>query len=644
MTRRSPKPASRAGCPRRGSGETRLTLVIVAALVATVALATLGGRLAWRRGGRGTKQLARALEEERRRSEEARQAAAQARALVERLSLGVTLHDPEGRVTFANQAALRILGLSSETVLGSLALSPQEDLLSEDGTPLATDQEPVRAALRSRNAVRDVVVGRWREGSGERHWLLVSAEPRLTADGAVEEVMCTFSDITDERRARERIRHLAYHDGLTQLPNRELFLDRLGVALVQARRQQSGVAVVFVDLDNFKVVNDSLGHSVGDALLRTLSRRLKSTVREADTVARFGGDEFTLFLPGVQDADDVLRIVRKLQDTLRAPVDLDGREFSVHASIGVALFPQDAQDAEGLIRSADTAMYRAKELGHGQLEFYTPALGVRVREQLDIDGRLRRAVAAGELELHYQTVTDLGQGMVRGFEALVRWRDGGRLIPPAEFVPAAETMGGILVLGAWVLRKACEELRQVTLEIGGSPWVAVNLSARQFHAVDILEQVRRALEESGLAPARLELEITESAALQGQQATLERLKQLKELGVRLAIDDFGTGFSSFAYLQRFPIDTLKIDRSFVEDVATNPSSSGIARAIVAVGHQLGLRIVAEGVETEEQLRLLSLLGCDFVQGFLFGTPVPAPMLASRVAEAEQLWHTRFAAL
>ncbi|MCL4819687.1 MAG: EAL domain-containing protein [Vicinamibacteria bacterium] len=547
----------------------------------------------------------------------------------------MTLHDQTGSLVVANPMARAILGSDPSGLPGRLGLLPAGRALDEAGHTLSPSADPVLAVLASGKAIREAVVG-LRHADGAVAWLLISVEPEAI-DGAIANVVCTFSDITEQRRAHERIRHLAQHDGLTQLPNRELLLDRLGVALVQCRRRAVGLALVFVDLDNFKVINDSLGHSAGDSVLRTVARRLRSAVREADTVARLGGDEFVVLLTGIESTQDVLRVVSQLQATLRRPLDVDGRELSAHASVGVALYPQDGTDAETLLRHADTAMYRAKELGRDQTEFYTPALGARVREQLDVDARLRRAVVANELELHYQPVLDLADGSVHGVEALVRWRHEGALVPPEEFIPAAETMGAIHALGAWVLDVACRSVGQLSTAAGNPLTVAVNLSARQFHAPEFVETVRGTIAASRCPPRSVVLEITESAALHGREATLEKLERLKALGARLAIDDFGTGFSSFAYLQRFPLDLLKVDRSFVRDVTRSRSASGITRAIVAVGHELGLRVVAEGVETEDQARLLMLLGCDAVQGYLCGPPVPLAELATTIEGARQVW-------
>jgi diguanylate cyclase (GGDEF)-like protein/PAS domain S-box-containing protein len=589
--------------------------------------------------------LALALEEAERTAEELRSRQAQLRGMIDGLSVGVTLHGPDGQILHANTAALTLLGVTQDLLLGRDSIDLEGDALGEEGAPLGPGANPVRAAIATRRPVRDAVMGLRRAGSGERTWMLVSAEPRFAADGTPGEIVCTFNDITERRRAHEQIRHLAYHDALTQLPNRELFIDRLGVALAQGQRHKRGVALLFIDLDDFKLVNDALGHTVGDAVLRTLAQRLRNAVREADTVARFGGDEFTVLLPGEEEAEGLARIASKLHDAIRRPISIEGREFALTASIGATAFPRDGRDVETLIRNADVAMYRAKELGRGQTEFYTSVMGARLHDRLDADARLRQAVACEALELHYQPVVSLRDGRIDGYEALVRWRDPQRgLVPPDEFIPAAEAaMGAIHEVGAWVLRTVCRDLLKLPGGNSVSPRVAINLSARQFHTGDIVEQVRLALEKAGVSPSRLELEITESVALRGQDSTEKVLRRLKALGLRIAIDDFGTGYSSLSYLRRFPIDTLKVDRSFVQDAIANPDAAGITRAIIGIGHQLGLRVVAEGVETSEQVRLLRLMGCDAAQGYFFCAAVPLSELPGRLLEIAELWAREFRA-
>jgi diguanylate cyclase (GGDEF)-like protein len=636
--------AAPAGAAEAESMAAGHPLGVLTALVAALALALLAAFSWWlARTSSRARRLARALQSSQDSSGELRQNEARLRGMIEGLAVGVTLHGPDGEIMSANAAALDLLATTRELLHGRRSIDLEGDALGEDGTPLAPGSGPLETVIATGRPVRDMVMGLRRPGAGERTWVTVSAEPRLAPDGGLSGVVCTFVDVTERRRAHEQIRHLAYHDFLTQLPNRELFLDRLGVAIVQALRRKRGAALLFVALDDFKLINDSLGHSVGDGVLRAIAQRLRGAVREADTVARFGGDEFTVLLPGVDEADDIARIAEKLHDAIRRPMDVDGRELALSASIGVALCPRDGRDTEALLKNADVAMYRAKELGHDQTEFYTSELGARVRHRLEVDARLRQAVLAGDLELHYQPIVSLATGRVEELEALVRWRDPQRgLILPGEFIPAAEAaLGAILEVGAWVLRTVCRDLKQLSAELPDCPWVAINLSARQFYTGDLVEQVRSTLEEAGVAPARLELEITESVALRGEETTEKMMSRLKALGVRIAIDDFGTGYSSLSYLRRFPLDTLKVDRSFVQDAATNPDASGITRAVVGVGHQLGLRVVAEGVETGEQLRLLRLIGCDAAQGYFFSRALPRDALAEQLARIQEQWSREF---
>jgi diguanylate cyclase (GGDEF)-like protein len=587
------------------------------------------------------RRLARALEDQTRTCAGLRSDEARLRRLVDGLSAGVTLHDAGGTIAYANPAALGLLHTTREHLMGRRSIDLDGNAVGENGLPLEAG-DPVAAALATGQPVRDVVIGLRLSGAAERTWLLVSAEPQKSPDGRLLEVVCTFGDVTERRRAHEQVRYLAYHDALTQLPNRDLFLDRLGVALVQGHRRQQGGAVLFLDLDDFKVINDSLGHAVGDAGLRTVALRLKGALREADTVARYGGDEFTVLLPGVESPEAVAGVAAKLQEAVRRPIVLDGRELGLAVSIGAAFFPRDGRDVETLLKNADTAMYHAKTRGRGRTELYTSALGAMASAQLEADARLRQAVASDELELYYQPVLRLTDGRVDGYEALVRWHHPQRgLLLPNDFIPAAEAaMGAIHDLGAWVLKTACRDLRRLT---EGPGRLAINLSARQFHTGGIVDQVRHAVTAAGIAPSRLELEITETVALHGHESTAETLRALKALGVRIALDDFGTGYSSLSYLRRFPIDTLKVDRSFVHDAAESEDASAIVRTIIAVGHQLGLRVVAEGVETLEQLRLLRLMGCDAAQGYYFSVPVPLAELEGRRHAIAEQWRGEFSA-
>jgi diguanylate cyclase (GGDEF)-like protein/PAS domain S-box-containing protein len=457
---------------------------------------------------------------------------------------------------------------------------------------------------------------------GEERWVDFSAA--VIDVGGRPAVLGTAFDITKRKEAEEQIKNLAYHDALTGLPNRLLFNDRLSVAVAQAHRQGYRLAIFFLDVDRFKVINDSLGHSLGDRLLQGVARRLLSSVREGDTVARLGGDEFILLLPALNRTEDVAKVAEKILDSLKLPFRLEGRELYVTASMGISLYPDDGADAETLIKNADTAMYRAKEQGRDNYQLYTPAMNATAVERLALENSLRKALARDELELYYQPLLDLGTGRVHGLEALLRWRHPERgVLAPAEFIPLAEITGLILPIGPWVLRTACARAR--AWQALGHPHlsIAVNLSARQFQQPDLVAQVKRALEETGLPPRCLDLEITETNAMSNAEAAIRTLRELKTLGVQISIDDFGIGYSSLSYLKRLPIDTLKIDQSFVRDITSDPDDAAIATAVIALAHTLKLRVVAEGVETQEQLAFLAARHCDRMQGYLFSRPLQA---------------------
>jgi diguanylate cyclase (GGDEF)-like protein/PAS domain S-box-containing protein len=434
----------------------------------------------------------------------------------------------------------------------------------------------------------------------------------------------TAFDVTDRKRVEEQIQYQAYHDALTGLPNRMLFLDRLQLALAHARRQGGQPAVLFLDLDDFKVINDTLGHATGDRLLQGVGERLIASVREDDTVARMGGDEFTLLLPNIGRVEDAARLAGKLLEAVAQPLLIDGQELFVTTSVGVSLFPSDGEDAETLLKNADRAMYRAKEMGRNNYQLFAPALNVRAVNRLSLETRLRRALEREEFLLYYQPQVNLATRRVVGLEALVRWREGdGRLLEPSEFIPVAEEARLIFPLGQWILRAACQQARN--WQDQGLPEVrlAVNLSARQFQQQDLIRSVFFAVRDAGLPPRRLELEITESAAMQNVDRTIGMLHGLRDMGVRISMDDFGTGHSSLSYLKRFPLDGVKIDQSFVRDMTSDPSDAAIVKAIVAMAHSLGLNVVAEGVETLAQADFLRRTGCDEMQGYLVGRPVPA---------------------
>ncbi len=431
----------------------------------------------------------------------------------------------------------------------------------------------------------------------------------------------------ERKMAEEAIRHHAYHDPLTRLPNRLLFRDRLSQALALAERREELLAVMFLDLDRFKNINDTLGHEAGDRLLQEVARRLKASVRESDTVARLGGDEFMLVLPGLQHAEDAARLGRELLEVLQPAVELDGHELRVTGSLGVALFPHDGRDVESLSQHADIALYRAKECGRANCQLYSPGMNVRSLELLTLESRLRAAVERGEFVLHYQPQVELGSGRIAGVEALLRWRGPeGRLVPPDQFIPLCEDTGLIVPVGAWALREACRQ-RRLWNDSGVPPFpVAVNLSPRQLSQPGLVALVRQALADAGLEPSELELELTESGIMQGPASAAELLRDLRSAGVSLSIDDFGTGYSSLSALRSCPIQSLKIDRSFVRDCTVEADDAALVRAIISMAQSLKLRVVAEGVETEEQREFLRRHGCQLAQGYLFGRPLEASEL------------------
>jgi len=470
-------------------------------------------------------------------------------------------------------------------------------------------------------------------GDADQEWIWsyedVTAERE--ADLRVQQALAELERAVAERtaeleRAQARAQHLADHDALTGLPNRRLLEDRLTQALALSYRNRKNTAVMFVDLDRFKNINDSLGHSVGDSVLREVAGRLVHQLRVGDTICRIGGDEFVVVLPEAKRSSDVAHVAQKVIEQLSQPVTVEERELVVTCSIGIAVYPDDGRDAESLIRNADAAMYHAKELGRANYQFFTEQMNQAASRRLALENDLRRALGKDELRVHYQPIVDTRSGRVASHEALARWQHPKRgLVHPAEFIQLAEETGIILKLGEWVLRESCRWSTFIGAERGIQ--IAVNLSARQFNHPQLPKVVARALKETGLPPRLLELEITESTAMQQTDVTLRTLKKLKSLGVSIAIDDFGTGYSSLSYLRRFPVDKVKIDRSFVAEVPADRDQGALVSAIVALAHALQIRVVAEGVETEAQREFLKACGCDFIQGYLVGRPADADSAA-----------------
>lgn len=435
--------------------------------------------------------------------------------------------------------------------------------------------------------------------------------------------------------ANSQMDHLVHHDVLTDLPNRTLLLDRLNQAIEMVRRQGKQLAVMFMDLDHFKHINDSLGHAVGDQLLQSVTKRLLACVRQSDTISRQGGDEFLLLLPTIEQAEDAALSAQKMLMALVPPHLIEQHDLHIGISIGISVYPDDGHDAETLIKCADTAMYYAKENGRNNYKFFEQSMNVRAVQRQSIEASLRRALERQEFVLHYQPKINLESGLMVGVEALIRWHHPERgLLPPKQFIPIAEDCGLILPIGRWVLREACRQ-GQAWQRAGLRPiMIAVNTSALEFRAPDFVDNIRATLAETGLKATCLELELTESVLMRDAEATNNMLHALAELGIKLTVDDFGTGYSSLSYLRRFPIDTLKIDQSFVQRVTSNPSDASLVSAVINMGKSLHQRVMAEGVETAEQHAFLLAEQCDEGQGYYYGQPMMAEALALRLQKAD----------
>ncbi|HEV7768824.1 MAG TPA: EAL domain-containing protein [Thermoanaerobaculia bacterium] len=455
----------------------------------------------------------------------------------------------------------------------------------------------------------------------------------LVGDSITGLVHATVVDISDRKRAEEQIEFHAYHDVLTHLPNRKLFTDRLRHGLTRAKRNNRPLAVMFIDVDHFKTVNDTLGHTAGDELLLEMARRLRECVREDDTVARLGGDEFTIILSELSHPEDAISVAQKILAAVQEPITILGMPIVASASIGIALYPEDGLDPESLLRNADSAMYRAKDEGRNTYQLCTDEMKQHALERLAVESRLRTAVRDQQLFLVYQPQINLLTGRTIGVEALVRWNDPMRgVVEPASFIPIAEETRLILPLGEWVLRTACHQMKEWHDRGAGPMRIAVNLSARQFQQHDLVDMVRRVLEETGLGPSSLDLEITETTAMQNAEATVDTLHALRALGVGISIDDFGMGYSSLNYLKRFPLNAVKIDRAFVNDIASSNGDAAIVSAVIGMARSLRLRVLAEGVETAEQFAFLRSRECDEAQGYYFSRPISAEEMTRMLIE------------
>ncbi len=552
------------------------------------------------------------------------------RALIENSMEAIYFYDPEARqVLDANPAFLDLLGYTRED-LGKGAISMYDFILHPRNTVGSFTQHFPPGKSGAISIGERIWVGK----NGVRRYMDVTAGRMHQGGRSIG--FTVARDITEQKHTQERLTYLAHYDELTGLPNRTLFNENLEQILLESKRRQRLAAAMFLDLDRFKTINDTLGHEMGDTLLKAVAERLRQCVRRGDVIARLGGDEFTIALADVAQYEDVARVAQKMLDNFAYPFHIGGRDLFVTASIGIALYPQDHRGVDGLLKNADAAMYRAKELGRNNYQFFTQEMNVEASKRLTLETHLRRALERDEFLLHYQPQVDLESGAVVGVEALIRWqnRELG-MVSPADFVPLAEETGLIVPIGEWVLRSACRQNK--AWQDAGLPKlrISVNLSARQFRERNLIETVRRVLRETGLAPEFLELELTESL-LQHVDTAEVVLKELHALGVHISVDDFGTGYSSLNYLKRFPIDNLKIDRSFVRDVINDPDDAAITDAIITMAHTLGIHVVAEGVETREQLAFLHQHRCDLMQGYYFSKPLAADALVELLRSGRRL--------
>jgi diguanylate cyclase (GGDEF)-like protein/PAS domain S-box-containing protein len=535
---------------------------------------------------------------------------------LEQTADAVTITDRNGVIEYINPAFEVTTGYRKDEALG------RKPSLLKSGKQGPDFYKKLWTTILAGKAFSEVFVNRRKDGS--LYYEEKTITPLRDAQGNITHFVATGKDISERVQAQERLQFMAQHDVLTELPNRALFLDRLKQALARARMHRRLVAVLFLDLDRFKDINDTLGHQIGDLLLQEIANRFIKAIRDGDTVARLSGDEFAFLLEDVPTDKDIAFIAEKILESLKPVFLIDGHDLFVSASIGVSLYPNDGEETGTLLRNADVAMYRAKDMGKNNYQFYSADMSVKAFERLSLESSLRRALEREEFLLYYQPQVDVQSGKILGVEALLRWQhpDLG-LVMPNDFIALLEENGLIVPVGEWVLRKACAQVRDWHKAGWDHLSVAVNLSARQFNAPGLVEMVERTTSELGFNRERLELEITESVIMRHAQVTIDALETLSRMGVQLAVDDFGTGYSSLSYLRRFPIDTLKIDSSFIRDIPHDLDDSAITTAIIVMAQSLKLKVIAEGVETEEQLRYLREHGCHAMQGYLFSKPLPA---------------------
>jgi diguanylate cyclase (GGDEF)-like protein/PAS domain S-box-containing protein len=558
----------------------------------------------------------------------------QAVQIIEHTMEGVVITDAEGRITSVNPAFCEITGYSEKEII---SLHP--DLLKSDRHPPEFFEE-LWKKVQETGSWRGEIWNQRKNGELYPAWMTISCVHDDA--GKVLHYVTVFSDITSIKQSQSQLEHLAHHDSLTNLPNRLLFEDRLQHAISQAKRQSRQLAVLFLDLDRFKNINDSLGHAMGDDLLKEVAKRLQAILRDGDTAARLGGDEFTVLVENLEDPSQAAVVASKIQENFKMPYQIAGRELHVTTSIGISIYPDDGLTVADLTKNADAAMYQAKEQGRNNYRYYTSELTRTAFERLLLETELRSALKQEQLLLYYQPQISLTNGQMTGAEALIRWHHPRLgIIPPARFIPLAEETGLIHEIGHWVLKEACEQTRYLHKQGLFQGRMAVNLSVRQIMQTDLILRFEQIIADSGCPPNMLQLEVTEGIFMGQMQQSVPVLDVFKKLGVSIAIDDFGTGYSSLSYLKQLPIDKLKIDRSFIRDLPSDSNAIAITQAIISLGKNLGLHIIAEGVETLSQQALLQKMGCEEGQGYLYSPPVPASTFEEMLLEGSRTFRHHF---
>ncbi len=537
----------------------------------------------------------------------------------------VVITDVHGIIEYVNPAFEKITGFSPAEVLGKNPNLFSSDQQSEEF------YAHMWSTLLAGKVYRNNLINKRKDGS--LYHAEITITPLIDDNADITHFIATARDISDHIRDKVRLKHIIHHDTLTDLPNRSLFLDRLQQAISKAHHHHRLVAVLFLDLDRFKNINDSLGHTAGDQLLQQLGERFRATIREGDTIARFGGDEFVILLDDFDSDSSLSLIAQKILNSLATPFEISGHEIFITASIGISICPHDGEDPETLLRNADIAMYRAKELGKNNFQYYSESMTARVFERMTLENNLRHALERNEFILHYQPQVDARSGKIFGVEALLRWRHPELgLVMPNNFISLLEETGLIEPVGIWVLETACRQSQQWHESGMGFVHMSVNLSSRQFNNSEFISSLQNIIEETGVNPEYLELELTESMLMRNTSSTIAALKSLNDLGVRFAIDDFGTGYSSLNYLRRFPIETIKIDRSFIRDITHDNDDRAICSAIIGMTQSLSLNVIAEGVETDGQLDFLKTKDCHYIQGNVFSPAIPAEAMTKMLAD------------